>query len=733
LARFAILPVLLGTAATMLIASTASAQLYTSGTFSNLTNWDASRWNTSNAAPFTSGWVSGSATSFGTSPGGTTLYSFNNLTGGSGTTTLGNLTTTTSNTVAITNQLASSAKSLNFLNTGTITTAANSFVNFGFSSIAGTNSIRKEGAGTLALVGGGTSGATYTGGLTINGGTVIATSTNALGNGTVTIASGGGTIGSGRPSSAGTDTLKDFSTRVTSLALNGDLTLGASGTLAFNSSAASMTFGNVALGGIGDRTLTIGSSGTQTISGVISGANVLKLESTGTGASGLLVLSGTNTYSGGTRIGDVVLQASGAGTVNVLGTGAVSLTGATASTLRLTEGLTLSNAFDIGNTTGVKTISSSGNATISGPVATAETTASQFILGAVSSKTLTVSGDITGAGGLQVGGTGLDGTVLLTGSNSFTGGVVVDTGTLKLGSANAIPTGVGSTQTVNLSSNGTLDLNSFSTTLKQVNGSAGTILSTGAGISTLTLGAGDTSSTLSATFGDGNANLNLVKIGSGTLTVGNIATTGTTSVNAGTLVLTGQGNAGNVAVNAGGTLKGSDSLAGDLTVNGAGSTLDLAGVGGTPGSMVANAITLGSTAATGMEIFDGATYSSVLANNIAYGGILNLNYDAPASVAIGTGFSLFTGVTTGNFASITTSGTGEFSAVTFKYNIPAGEWYSTNPTGVDKYLVFIPSTGQLVIVPEPSTWAMALASVGFAGWMARRKKLASKKQKQLAA
>ncbi|MEI8320152.1 MAG: PEP-CTERM sorting domain-containing protein [Planctomycetia bacterium] len=38
-----------------------------------------------------------------------------------------------------------------------------------------------------------------------------------------------------------------------------------------------------------------------------------------------------------------------------------------------------------------------------------------------------------------------------------------------------------------------------------------------------------------------------------------------------------------------------------------------------------------------------------------------------------------------------------------------------------------------MIVPEPSTWAMTLASVGFAGWMARRKKLASKKQKQLAA
>jgi hypothetical protein len=43
-------------------------------------------------------------------------------------------------------------------------------------------------------------------------------------------------------------------------------------------------------------------------------------------------------------------------------------------------------------------------------------------------------------------------------------------------------------------------------------------------------------------------------------------------------------------------------------------------------------------------------------------------------------------------------------------------------------LVFLPSTGTLVIVPEPSTWAMTLASVGFAGWMARRKKLARKRR-----
>ena len=539
-------------ATALLMSPTASAQLYTSGTFANTVNWDSNRWSTSSSGPFNSGFVSGSNTIFNTG-----TFNIANLTAGSGTTTLGNLTTTTSNTVAIVNQLAGVAKSLSFVNTGTITTAANSLVNFGFSSIAGTNSIRKEGLGTLALVGGGTGNVpTYTGGLTINGGTVIATSTNALGSGTVTIASSGGTIGSGRPSSAGTTTLKDFSTRVSSLALNGDLRLGASGTLAFNTDAASMTFGNVALGGSGERTLTIGSSGTQTISGTLSGANVLRLESTGTGTSGLLVFSGTSTYSGGTKIGDVVLQASGSGTVNVLGTGTVSLTGTTASTLRLTDGLTLTNAFNIGDTAGVKTISTTGNATISGAVATAETTPSQFILGASSAKTLAVSGDISGAGGLQVGGTGLDGTVTLSGSNTYSGGTTLTAGTLGVSNASALGTG-------NLAVHGgTLDLFGRSIAVAALSGSSGGIItSSTTGAVTLT-GSSASDSNFAGSIQSGSGTVALVKQGAGTLTLsGSSNYTGGTTLTAGTLALGSAnaiGSSGTISFG-GGTLQSSAS------------------------------------------------------------------------------------------------------------------------------------------------------------------------------
>jgi hypothetical protein len=87
------------------------------------------------------------------------------------------------------------------------------------------------------------------------------------------------------------------------------------------------------------------------------------------------------------------------------------------------------------------------------------------------------------------------------------------------------------------------------------------------------------------------------------------------------------------------------------------------------------------------------------------------------------------------FAGITSVGSAPYSGLTFQY-YPAdagtpGRWISSqssDPAADGQYLVFLPSTGKLVIVPEPSTWAMTVMSVGFAGWMARRKKLAMKRR-----
>jgi len=285
---------------------------------------------------------------------------------------------------------------------------------------------------------------------------------------------------------------------------------------------------------------------------------------------------------------------------------------------------------------------------------------------------------------------------------------------------------------------GVLDLNGNSATFKDIIGTSGSIV-TNSGTSTLTLGSGDTTSTLSAAIGDSSANLNLIKTGTGSLTLASaFNSAGVATVTAGKVILTNQGFAGSMVVNAGATVAGTESLSGDLTVTGTGARIDLVGTGTQgPQSLGAANITLSGSTTTLMQIASDVSASSLNSSaNLAYDGNLVLRYDATTVSAVGTTWNLFTfsNTPTGNFANISVlAGAGEFSGVSFTYDLGRGNWYSTNPTGSDHYLVFTPSAGSLVIVPEPSTWAMTLASVGFAGWMARRKKLASKKQKQLAA
>ena len=60
--------------------------------------------------------------------------------------------------------------------------------------------------------------------------------------------------------------------------------------------------------------------------------------------------------------------------------------------------------------------------------------------------------------------------------------------------------------------------------------------------------------------------------------------------------------------------------------------------------------------------------------------------------------------------------------MTFQHNAN-GNWY-TPDTSNAQYLVFNPASGQLAIVPEPSTWAMALMAGSSTAWMAWRRKRA---------
>lgn len=143
-------------------------------------------------------------------------------------------------------------------------------------------------------------------------------------------------------------------------------------------------------------------------------------------------------------------------------------------------------------------------------------------------------GDITGTGGVTTVGSG---TVLFTGTKSYQGTTTVLSGTLKLGSANALPSGAGKGDVYLYA---TLDLGGFDATVNGLWGDGRvTNNRTSAGNNVLTVGANNASSTFSGTIQDGDAGvLGLTKTGVGTLTLTNPQTyTGATVITQGTVRL----------------------------------------------------------------------------------------------------------------------------------------------------------------------------------------------------
>lgn len=222
----------------------------------------------------------------------------------------------------------------------------------GFSGIVGgTGKLTKNGDGTLTLSGANT----YTGGTALDGGIVSAKADDNLGALTGALSFGGGTL-----------------LLTESFDNSRSVTLGANG---------------------GTIQTTTGKS--NSFSGVIDGAG--KLTKTGVGT---LILSGVNTYSGGTAINaGVVSVGADSNLGNALG--ALSLDG---GTLLLTESFDNSRVVTLGTGSG-----------------TIQTTAG---------KTNGFSGVIDGAGKLTKDG---DGTLILTGANTYSGTTAVSKGTLQIG------------------------------------------------------------------------------------------------------------------------------------------------------------------------------------------------------------------------------------------------------------------------------------------------------------
>lgn len=394
--------------------------------------------------------------------------------------------------------------------------------------VSGANWLNKNGAGTLTLSGIGS----YTGFTNINAGTLRAGAANAFAPASSTTVAAGATLD-----------LNSYNQAIGSLAGAGNITLGSAN-------------------------LTIRGSNT-TFSGQISGDGG-SLTSFNSGSL-RTVLTGDNTYTGGTRVSSGQLQV---GDFNAAG-------GAIIGAATIDNGALLilycNNAGEGGKCNG----STTGSGSFSGPITNNGT------LQTAGHGTLTFSREISGAGILAP----TQGLTVLTANNSYTGGTFASNGgTLQVGvggTTGSMGTGEVSVFALTfnrsnelivdnlLSGTGTVTQAGSGPTILTANNtySGGTTINTGG---TLQAGAGGETGALGSgqSINNGTLIVNrsndysinqtilnnglISNIGAGATTLnGRIVGTGSLSTTAGTLILNGLGNtfSGGATIAAGSTLK----------------------------------------------------------------------------------------------------------------------------------------------------------------------------------
>jgi fibronectin-binding autotransporter adhesin len=489
---------------------------------------------------------------------------------------------------------------------------------------------------------------------------------------------------------------------------------GAAGTIALGSGSLSTTF-----------------AGTSTLASAINGTGSLTKQ-----ASGTLILTGTNTYNGGTTLaggtlqlgnggisGSIIGNVSGFGTlsfnrsdtitfgglisgnmiVQQAGTGTTILTGVntydsgttvTAGKLQLGLGGTLGSGAPLTMNGGTLDLNNTNQTVGSASGAGGFITLGSGILTVTGNNGSPLASIISGSGGVQVG----TGQLKLSADNTYTGGTVISGGTLQIGNGGTTGSVVG-----NIVNNGVLVFNRSDTVTVDniisgsgplIHNGTGTLIFTGTntytggtqiwnGYATLQIGNGGTTGSIVgdvAAFGNGivfNRSDNIVfsgvisgnyvsQIGSGKLTLaGDNTYAGVTTISGGTLQVGNGGTTGTVsdsiadngalifnrsdAVSYGGVISGT----GTVTQAGSG-TLVLTGSntysGGT--TISGGALQLGTPITSGSivgnvlnnaQLVLGRSDSYVFAGNISGSGAVSV---AGQGTAILTGVNTYSGGTT---------------------------------------------------------------------------------------
>ncbi|EHG1355994.1 autotransporter-associated beta strand repeat-containing protein [Salmonella enterica] len=553
------------------------------------------------------------------------------------------------------------------LGTGDVTDNATLELNTGgtFDNvISGSGQMVKSGDDTLTLSGSNT----YTGGTTISGGTLVATSVDALGSGDVT-----------NDAVLELNTGGDFDNAISGsgqVVKSGDETLTLSGANSYTGgttiSGGTLVASNVEALGSSDVTdnatleLNTGGDFTNNISG---SGQVVK------SGDDVLTLSGANRYSGGTLISDGTLVASN---VEALGTGDITDN----AVLELNTGGDFDNAIS-GSGQVVKsgdetlTLSGSntytGGTTISGGTLVASNVDALGTGDVTDNATLelntggTFDNVISGSGQVVKSG---DKTLTLSGANSYTGGTTINDGTLVASNVDALGSGdvtndavlelnTGGDFTNNISGSGQVVKSGDETlTLSGTNSyTDGTLISGGTLVATNleALGTGDVTNNATLelnTGGDFTNNISgsgqVVKSGDETLTLsGANSYTGGTTISGGTLVASnvealGSGDVTDNAtleMNTGGDFDNAISGSGQVVKSGD-KTLTLSGANSYTGGTTISGGTLVASNVEALGSGDIDNYASLQLNASGQFVTANLTTHDNATTAIGAGSAL---------------------------------------------------------------------------------------------